>query len=88
MTKEEFIAIVLPQFKDEGDKLVIVDGSIKFIKVAAVGHITISELTADGEYREYYKQEKKKRNIYGELQSNIPSTRNESFPNVINKSDF
>lgn len=28
----------------------------------------------------------KRRNIYGELQSNIQSTRNESFPNVINKS--
>lgn len=32
--------------------------------------------------------QKKKRNIYGELQSNIQSTRNESFPNVINKSNF
>lgn len=60
MAKEEFIAIVLPQFKDEGDKLVIENGNIKFLKVAAVGHITISELTSEGEYREYYKQKKRK----------------------------
>lgn len=69
MTKEEFVKVVLPQFNDEGDKLVIENGNIKFLKVAnvkllkvvSVGHVTISELTAEGEYREYYKQEKKKK---------------------------
>jgi hypothetical protein len=61
MTKEEFVKVVLPQFNDEGDKLVINNGNVKFLKVAAVGHVTISELTAEGEYREYYRQEKKKK---------------------------
>jgi hypothetical protein len=61
MTKEKFVKVVLPQFIDEGDKLVIENGNIKFLKVVSVGHVTISELTAEGEYREYYKQEKKKK---------------------------
>ena len=60
MTKAEFITKVLPQFNEEGDIIVRVNGNVKFLKVGVVGLITISELTADGEYIEYYKPKKRK----------------------------
>ena len=57
MTKDEFITEVTPQFNEDGDKILMVNGKIQFIKE----DIVISELTPKGEYREYYTPTKNKR---------------------------
>lgn len=64
MTKIEYISeVILPQFNEDGDRIVIENGSVKFFKLSddKETSILISELTSDGEYREYYALIKPKR---------------------------
>lgn len=64
MTKIEYISeVILPQFNEDGDRIVIENGGVKFFKLSddKETSILISELTSDGEYREYYALSKPKR---------------------------
>ena len=58
MTKGVFFLMVASQFENDGDTLKNDGGTIKFQKVFNDGKTrTISELTSDGVYREYYKKD-------------------------------
>lgn len=61
-SKEDFFEIVIPQFNDEGDKIIMKNGNIQFIKLDDNGKdLVISELDKERGYREYYALKKNKK---------------------------